>query len=215
MMVGMKGLLSDPTVTYCEAATGHLINRPWYAISNLAFFVAALMIYRAEKTPLARLFAGLALLVGLLSLTYDVTYVYLAQLCDLVGMLIFVTVLLILNIQRLLPGRKFIVLVFGLGILSVGLIVAFGGYAGNIIFGLYVLAVVVSEGILLRIGRHRHIRYWAVTFGVFVLGFGLWVLDTSRTVCFDFGLLNGRAIFHYVAAWVMWRMFMFYRRQRL
>lgn len=208
----MRDLLSAPTVAYCEQAGGGLIQRPWYALSNVSFVIAAWLIYRTEKTRLARVFALITLTVGILSFVYDATYAYIAQLADLSGMLLFINLLLVLNMRALFPKMRWMPVAGTLGVLSMAVIVLCGGYAGNVVFGLYVAAVITTETALLCMGRHDHGRYWLITFAIFTLGFGCWIFDAARLVCFDLGLLNGRAIFHYAAAIVMYRMFLFYRK---
>lgn len=209
----MRALLDSPTITYCEVALDGLVKRPWYALSNLAFFIAAFLIYRTEKTPLARQFAVVTMLVGSLSLIYDANYTYLSQLFDLSGMLLFINLLLFLNLQRLYPAFKSLWWLITAGLTSLATIVYFGAYAGNFVFGLFVVAVIVTEVILLKTKKHNNSKLWYIALAVFAAGFAVWLFDASKVICFDFGLLNGRAIFHYTSAIVMYQMFSFYRSQ--
>ena len=212
-MYRMRSLLGEPTITYCEIARDAFVRRPWYSLSNIAFFIAAYQIYRSEASTLARQFAGTIVAVGTLSLMYDVTYTYIAQLFDLAGMLLFVSLLLFLNIRALKPHSKPLMLLVGLFLVSMSCIIRFGAVSGDIIFGLYVLAVVATELRLLSSGIHRHATQWWLALGIFAIGFGAWLFDATKMVCFDVGLLNGRSLFHFAAASVMYMMFQFYRRQ--
>lgn len=213
MMYRMRSLLGEPTITYCEIARDVFVRRPWYALSNIAFFIAAYRIYRSEASTLARQFAGTVLVVGVLSLMYDITYTYISQLFDLAGMLVFINLLLFLNIRALKPRSKPLMSLVGLFMISMSCIVWFGAISGNIIFGLYVLAVVATEIRLLSLGLHRHGRQWWLALGIFAVGFGAWLFDAAKIVCFDVGLFNGRSLFHFAAAGVMYMMFQFYRKQ--
>lgn len=211
----MRSLLAHPTVTYCEQAGQGLIKRPWSALSNLAFIGAGVAILlRGKNSRLSKLFGGVALLVGVLSTFYDITYTYGSQLLDLSGMLVFVGLLLYLNISALGFRRHAAKLIALSTVLSVSLIILFQGYAGDVIFGLYVLAVVITETMLIHQKKHRNTRLWLVAFGIFVLGFGYWLMDSSRFYCTDFGLLNGRAIFHYCGATAIYLLYRFYDKQR-
>lgn len=209
----MIELLGPPSITYCEPAVNGFVKRPWYALSNLAFFIAAIIIYRKERSKLARQFTLLAVMIGVLSLVYDVSYLRITQLADLSGMLLFVSFLLFLNFKQLFPSRDTTAGLFIIGILSILSIIVFGGYTGNILFGAYILAVIATEVVLLRRKNHTNSHLWWFALGIFALGFGMWLLDASKTICFDFGLLNGRAIFHYTSSIVIYMMFNFYRQQ--
>lgn len=209
----MRALLSSPTITYCEAALDGIIKRPWYALSNIAFFVSAYLIYQTEKTRLARQFAFITAMVGVLSLLYDTTYTYLSQLLDLAAMLLFVSLLVYLNLKALYPKFRAIFWLTIVGIAALLAIIYFGAYSGNVIFGLYIITVIITEAILLRTGKHKNGKLWLIALLVFASGFAIWLFDASKVYCFDFGLLNGRAIFHYTSAFVMYQMFRFYRLQ--
>lgn len=209
----MEYLLSAPTVQYCEAALDMFIARPWYALSNLAFIVVGLIIL-ARGGRYSRLFGILALTVGSLSFIYDATYTYLSQLFDLSGMIILIGLLLYLNLGLIVKNRRR--LVVGLvGTLSATLIaiIVFRGFAGNILFGLLVIAYIASEVYLLRIGKHSNSRLWVIAFGIFLLGFVFWLFDASQLYCLDFGLLNGRSVFHYTNAVTIYLLYTFYLKQ--
>jgi hypothetical protein len=209
----MEYLLSAPTIQYCEAALDMLIARPWYAASNLAFIVVGLIILlRGGK--FSRLFGSLALLAGTLSFIYDATYTYLSQLFDLSGMLVLIGLLLYLNLSLIAKSQRS--LVFGLVGSIIAILIAiifFKGFAGNILFGLLVLTYVISEVYLIRTKKHSHGRAWIFAFGVFVLGFIFWLFDASRLYCVDFGLLNGRSVFHYTNAVTIFLLYTFYTKQ--
>lgn len=213
MIYRMHSLLGEPTITYCEIARDAFVRRPWYALSNIAFFITAYQIYRSEASTLARQFSATVLTVGTLSLVYDITYTYIAQLFDLAGMLVFINLLLFLNIRALKPRSKPLVSLVGLFLISMSCIVRFGTVSGDIIFGLYVLVVVATEIRLLSSGLHHYDRQWWLALGIFAVGFGAWLFDATKIVCFDVGLFNGRSLFHFAAAGVMYMMFQFYRKQ--
>lgn len=205
-------LLSAPTIEYCEKPIGNFIKRPYYAVSNLAFLISGVFIlYKGKMNKLAKLFGFTAITIGFLSFLYDASYLYISQLFDLAGMLLFVNILLYLNIKTLrktfgnLPVYQ--ILAF---IVSMAAIIVFRGFTGNIIFGTYVLAVIASEYLLFKNKSHRKYKYWMLAFGLFVLGFAIWLLDASKTVCFSFGLLNGRAVFHYLNAISIYYLYVFY-----
>lgn len=209
----MRNFFDPPTITYCEEAINWIIRRPWYALSNISFLMAAVAIYVTDRSKLALLFASTSLIVGLMSFLYDTTYMYVFQVLDLSAMLFFINVLLWLNMSRLFVGKHILIYLFPAAILSLASIVYFGGVTGNVVFGLYVLLVIISQAVLFTRKSHTNQKYWIVTFIIFLCGFGIWLLDATKLGCMEIGLLNGRAIFHYTSALVIYRMFIFYREQ--
>lgn len=205
----MRDLLGAPTIAYCEAASEALITRPWYAISNLAFFIVAFLIWRRDRTTLGKQFALTTLLIGVLSFVYDATYTYIAQLADLTGMLLFATLLLALNVQRLGAVRYKLWLACCM-VVALAMIILLGHYAGNIIFGVYIAAALITELMIRRRQPGASSNYWTFAMSVFLLGFAAWLLDSSHTICFDIGLLNGRAIFHYTSAAAIYLLYKHY-----
>lgn len=206
-------LLLEPTVKYCEQPTDGIIKRPYYAISNLVFFLVGFIILR-ERTKLAKLFGYTTLAIGLFSTLYDTFYLYGLQLLDLTGMFIFINLLLFLNLTKFLKASKILILQLVIGLLSLMAIIYFKSYSGNIIFGLYVIALIITELILYSKNIHINLKNWLIAFGLFVLGFIFWFLDTKKVVCFNFGLLNGRAIFHYLNSISIYYLYKFYKLQK-
>ncbi len=210
----MRSLLAAPTVTYCEQAVRGLIKRPWSALSNLAFIGVGISILLSGKgSRLSRLFGGIALLIGVVSTFYDITYIYGLQLLDLTGMLVFVGLLLYLNLSALGLKKRILPSISASIAFAVLLIVLFQGYMGDVVFGAYVVGVIITQLMLFKLKKHENQHLWLVAFGVFIVGFCFWLADSTRYYCSDFGLLNGRAIFHYCAAASIYLLFRFYDRQ--
>jgi len=211
--MSMEYLLSAPTIQYCEAALDMVIARPWYALSNLAFIAVGIVVV-ARGGRYSKLFGSLALLVGVLSFTYDATYTYLSQLLDLAGMLSLIGVLLYLNLRLFATHqRRFILGLVATIIASLVAIIFFRGFAGNVLFGLFVLSYIASELYLLGTKRHKHGKRWLLALIIFAIGFVFWLCDASHVYCLDFGLLNGRSVFHYTNAVTLYLLYVFYLKQ--
>ena len=211
----MKALFSEPTIRYCEEATSWVVKRPYYAISNFAFFISGVAILiKGNGSKLSRIFSAMAITIGLFSLIYDSTYTYLAQLFDLSGMMVFVNVLLYLNLKNLFRAKNLIIAQILLFILSLAAIINFQGYSGDIVFGIYVVAVVVSEIYLIKTKIHTNLRKWLMPLSIFIIGFLIWMLDSQKILCSPIGLFNGRAIFHYLNAITIYQLYGFYNLQK-
>ncbi|MFA5967148.1 MAG: ceramidase domain-containing protein [Patescibacteria group bacterium] len=213
----LKSLFSEPTIQYCEVATKGLIKRPYYAFSNLAFlFVGIAILLKGNGSALSKAFGYIAILVGLLSFAYDSSYLYITQLIDLTGMLLLISFLLYLNLSVLYKNKILIttiqVIAMLLGLMS---IIVFQAYSGDIVFGIFVLLYVISEIYLLMVNKHKNYMMWVLPLAVFLIGFTFWILDASKIYCVNFGLLNGRAIFHFLNAIVIYHLYDYYRSQEL
>lgn len=208
----MMNLFGPPTIEYCEKPVQGLIKRPYYAVSNLAFLLAGfLILYKGKMNNLSKIFGFTAITIGLLSFYYDASYLYISQLFDLTGMFLFVNILLYLNLKRLFKGLRYMALYqILIYIISMTAIVIFQGFMGNLVFGLYVLGIIVTEYLLYKQKLHFHHKYWVLSVILFILGFSIWLLDSTKTTCFSFGLLNGRAIFHYLNAISIYYLYVFY-----
>jgi len=198
-----------PTVDYCEQPTGHLIERPYYAISNFAFIVVGIVILLSNrKSPLAKAFGIAAVLVSVFSFVYDSTYSYLFQLFDVAGMYILVTMLIFLNLKRLkieVPKIYRWLLI----IISLIMFYFLKGEAGNVIFGFFVVSIIVSEWL----NRESSSRLdWFVAIALFVSGFGIWLLDATKIWCDPNGIFNGRFIFHLFEAAAIYYLFRYYQK---
>jgi hypothetical protein len=211
----LRALLSDPTIQYCETVTSGLIKRPYYAISNFAFLIAGIMILlKGKGSGLSRAFGFMAILVGLLSFAYDSSYLYISQLLDLAGMLLLINLPLYLNLSAIYRNKilvsTFQVVAIILGLIS---IIVFQGYSGDIVFGIFVLIYIASEIYLLRIKKHQYCTRWLLLLTIFLAGCMFWFFDASKIYCANFGLLNGRAIFHFLNAIVIYYLYDYYRLQ--
>lgn len=211
------GLLSEPSVRFCEPVLGGLIKRPYYALSNLGFiFVGLFILHKDRNTFLGVSFGYIALLVGTLSLIYDATYTRLTQLFDISGMLIFVGLLLFLSLNALteITLRRYLSISVPGFVVAMTLIYLIAGQSGNIIFGSIALLVVFLEFLNFKKKVHINYKYFLIALLLLIIGFAAWIPDTTRILCFKVGFLNGRAIFHYLNALGIYYLYFFYSSQK-
>jgi len=213
----LQKLLGPPTVTFCENPTGGLIRRPWYALSNATFLVVGIVILKSGKgDSLSKKFGYLAILIGTLSFFYDASYTYASQLLDNAGMFVFVIMLLALNISLICKISKVAKVLSLVSLVIIGLIVTmlFGGQAGQIVFGVFILAYITSELYLYQKKLHENYIDWIIGFIAFSVGFAFWLPDATKIFCNPLPLLNGRAIFHYLTAVTIYYLYLFYASQK-
>lgn len=214
--MNLNFLLGKPTIEYCEKAGTSIIKRPFYAFSNLAYlFSGPLILLKGKGSNLSKIFGYLAILIGTLSFIYDVIYTYTSQILDLTGMFLFINVLLFLNLKKIININNFKIIILQVFLTFFALIsiILLKGYSGNIIFGLFVLVVVLIEIYLLIKGLHKNIKLWFTGFGLFLIGFCFWLTDAIKIYCDPYKIFNGRIIFHVLTAITIYILYLFYNSQ--
>lgn len=190
-----------PTVIYCEKAIDGLIARPGYFISNLAYILVGIFLL-TKKDKLAKILGIISILIGVLSGVYDASFKFNSQILDLSGMFLLVIFLLVFNLYKLkiTSSRNSIILAVVLQILSMLGIILLEAQSGRILFGLYVIGVIITELIFWKRKLLREYKTFAIALGLFLLGFVIWMLDSNQILCSPITLINGRAVFHYLTA---------------
>jgi Ceramidase len=213
-------LISKPTLVYCEKAGSGLVARPGYAVSNLLYIIIGIFILIKDwKNRVSRTFGFMTIAVGMFSFIYDTAHVYWSQLLDLTAMFVFAGFILVLNIKRWSnPPSKTLRLIYtALILVAVSLIYIFRSFSGDIVFGIFVFSIIISEGYLLMRNKKNQLyrsRYWALAFMTFLAGIFLWFIDVLHLWCDPLNILNGRAVFHYLGAIGIYFLYKFYKQFR-
>lgn len=208
--------LGKPTMEFCEKAGVGLIKRPFYALSNLAYlFVGALIL--SKRTKLSFVFGSLTILVGAFSFFYDASYTYGAQLLDLFGMFLFANLLLYLSARRLLKWNRGVIIFFQILLILKGmfLVIFLKSFWGDVIFGEFVLAVLVMETISWQKKEVINFRLFTSSLLLFFWGFLIWMLDAGALVCDPTNIVNGRSIFHILTAIAIYQLYKYYELQNI
>ena len=202
--------LASPTVTYCERATGGLIEQPFNAFGNIVFiFVGALILLNGKKNALSKSFGWTVILVGVFSFVYDSSHSFLFQVIDFLGMFIFVTLLLFLNFKNLelniSKTYRWLVVVLG-----VFIFLAFSRLSAHVIFGILVLAIIISEFFIKKqISR----KNWYIGVTSFFIGVIFWLADLNRIYCDPTKIFNGRNLEHFFFAIAIYFLYLYYSRR--
>ncbi|WP_103354003.1 hypothetical protein [Amycolatopsis sp. CA-128772] len=188
--------MTDYVDGYCERVAPGLWGEPLNSLSNLAFLVAAVLVWRLAKGDRSgRVLAGLIGLVFVASSVFHLLATRWAAVADSVAVLVFMLVYAVLFVREHLSRRWAWVGAPGFLVLTVGTAVLGGGlYLGAVIsFGVFA-AVLAFE-------RDAHWTRFAVSGAVFALSLSLRGLD--RDVCdyvpagthFLWHLLNGLVLY--------------------
>jgi len=207
-------LLGVPTVEFCEKATGFIIKRPFYALSNVVYLFVGVLILN-KKTRFSKVFGYTSLFIGLASFVYDASYTYVSQLVDLFAMLVFVNILIGLNIKRIYGFSKRFLASLGAIFVSVGMlaIIYFKSFSGEFVFGVFVVTLILSEFVLWRKGNSRKIKLFLVGLLAFVTGFIVWLPDAMAIWCDPSDIINGRSLFHIFTSITVYVLYRYYELQ--
>lgn len=202
-----------PDACFCEATPDRLVRQPANAISSLLFLIPGLVILRRGRPTLvsAGLYGSALVVIGLGSAFYHSSLTFVGQTIDVLGMYLLATFALLSAgsrrfgwSERLLAG---LYLAGNAGLL--GLLV----FAPGLRRYAFAIVILLAIGLELR-GRSPAGRQWfGGAIGCLALGFAIWILDITRTVCRPMSWLQGHAIWHACAAAGAALFFVFIERQ--
>ncbi|WP_410667027.1 hypothetical protein [Amycolatopsis sp. cmx-4-68] len=188
--------MTDYVDGYCERVAPGLWGEPLDSLSNLAFLVAAVLVWRlAAGNRVGRLLAGLIGLVFVASTVFHLLATRWAAVADSAAILVFMLVYVVVFVREYWSRRfawvaapVFLALTFGTALLG-------GGLYLSALIGLGVFAAVLA------FTRDAYWTHYAIAGAIFALSLSLRTLD--RDVCayvpvgthFLWHLLNGLVLY--------------------
>ncbi len=188
--------VTDYVDGYCERVAPGLWGEPLDSLSNLAFLVAAVLVWRlAAGNRVGRLLAGLIGLVFVASTVFHLLATRWAAVADSAAILVFMLVYVVVFVREYWSRRfawvaapVFLALTFGTALLG-------GGLYLSALIGLGVFAAVLA------FTRDAYWTHYAIAGAIFALSLSLRTLD--RDVCayvpvgthFLWHLLNGLVLY--------------------
>ncbi len=217
-----REVLGHPNVHWCEARLSSLIEEPANTWSNLAYILAAWLIFRARnRNHRLKPFAHAVLWMGLFSFIYHASNNALTQWLDFLGMFFYTGYLLTWNAERLGIMKSRHRLVFWAGTLLVNLAFLFGLNFTDVpiqsIVGGNVLLLIVSELVLFRRARlaGESLRYGDYLLALLLMAAAAVcsLLDLRRVWCNPHDhVLQGHATWHLLSAAAIYFTARFYAR---
>lgn len=208
-----------PDHCFCEAVRDGWVRQPSNTWSSLAFCVASFVML-AELSRVSRIRRGEALcfiaavfLVGATSAAYHASLTFIGQWLDVQSMYLLVLACVAVNVDALRPGRpRRFASVYLASNAALGVLLLVAAPARRYAFGVAIAAILVTEVWL----RRRKLRDWALkpllaAAAVQAIAFGVWILDTTRTVCAPHGAVQGHAVWHVLGALATWLLWRYYR----
>lgn len=207
--------LAPPNVKWCEASQCSWITEPANTWSNLAYIVAAIVVYQIYKKhggESLRRAAWYSFWIGVTSGVYHASYNFFSQIFDFFGM--YLMGFLVLNqtlirmgvIQKDKEQKQFWISVMLTTLLTI--LFKFIGFPYQAI----VLALVVSNLVLevrlnSRSSENVDTRYFWSSIGMMAVGITFSILDAKRIFCDPNNhLIQGHALWHVFVsvAFVFW-----------
>jgi len=198
------------------------VSEPANTWSNLGYLVAGIAIFylamRQKQGSALKLFGPIVFFMGLMSLVYHMSNIYLTQVLDFVGMFLFVGWAIAMNIHRMgkIRAGKIVSLVLGLTVVLSVLVHVM--YLLGVRFQVLVLiaaAVIMATEFAARKQSRAKITYkWlAATLGLLLIAFSFSVADGKRLWC-DVSahgwFSQGHALWHWISAIAMVTFYLHY-----
>lgn len=224
-----------PNVSWCERTRCEWMMEPANTLSNVAYFWAAWLVYRqatssraakaARNRQVARL-AALIAVMGAMSMVYHATLSFASQVLDFVGMFLFTTQLVVINMQRLrwVPPRL-ADLFFAAGFaasMAVLAVMRARGLPYQSLVAWHVLMLLLTEVAALRDPVCRadeagtSARPLVVGLALLAAAAYCSFLDVSRRWCWpDHPFAHGHAAWHLLSAGGVYHSYFYYRQFRL
>lgn len=200
-----------PDHCFCEAVRDGWVRQPANTWSSLTFCAAAaVMALEKRRGVEAWCFVIAVFLVGATSAVYHASLSFIGQTLDVQSMYLLVLAVVALNLDDLSPGKpKRFLFTYLASNLALGVVLVAVPEVRRYAFGLAIALIVGTETLL----RRKKLRDWPLrplfaAAGVQGLAFGIWVLDTTHTVCRPDSLVQGHAAWHTlgaVATLLLWR----------
>ena len=208
-----------PDHCFCEAVRDGIVAQPANTWSNLGFVVIGLLIAHSRVPGNAmaryrRLFGYSMVVIGLGSAFYHASLTFAGQLMDVSGMYILITFALVYSLNRLYGGgvAGFVFHYVALNVLLFALQFWLPG-TRRYVFFLLVIGVLGAE-----IYRRRKVvsiesKWLLYATATMAIGFAIWVLDITKTVCAPRSWIQGHAIWHLLGAVAAFFLYRYYRSE--
>jgi hypothetical protein len=198
-----------PNVKWCEETLCAWVAEPANTWSNVAFLVAAAVMWRLtwkDASRTVRFWASATFWVGATSLVYHASVTFVTQVLDFWGMYFFFGLVLMLNVVRLgwlRPERLFVALwAFIFGLTGVTVAIAKAGLPVQGIVGVLLVGTLVTEYAASKRSSvpvaHKHLF---AALALMAVAAALSAADASRLWC-DPGnhVVQGHAVWHVLCA---------------
>ena len=197
------------TGCFCEATNIHSpIRQTANTISSLAFVFSGMLVMsrrdRPSRFPLVySVIIGISsLIIGIGSAFYHASLTFIGQFFDVFGMFLLAAFLLVYALERIWNLRltTTIGLYLALNLFLTWLQIAIPETRRYAFAVVLILALIVEHYYRVQAHPQIEIRWLRLGIGLLTVAYIIWILDNTRTVCFEHSLLQGHAIWHILGA---------------
>lgn len=197
------------TVRFCEDRMCAWIREPANTWSNMGFVVLGVwLFYRAKKDDRGPLWliGSTSFLVGVGSYLFHMSGALFGEFLDLAAMFLISALMLTLESQRFLNwSRAAVVRLYVMIAASSIVLMAAVRTAGIPLFTVEISGVYILQFAQWKWRPGVRYGYARAMGGVFLLGFVVWILDLTRTVCRpDNHVFTGHSFWHLASAASLW-----------
>jgi hypothetical protein len=226
---GSRPATCMPNDCFCERVRPQGLAQPVNTWSCVAFVWVAILMgadsrwLRLQPTanalgeqPANAIVFSLALgITGLGSALYHASLTFVGQFMDVLGMYFIATFLIIYQIgRRRRLSAKTVIGVFLIANASLATMLWYAAQARRYVFAVLILAVIGLElGKPSRPTATNPLLFVAAVV-VLALGFAVWVLDITRSVCAPESMVQGHAIWHLAGAFASGLIYLYFRTER-
>jgi len=197
------------TGCFCESANTHSpIRQIANTVSSLAFvFSGMLMTVRRDKASRFPLSYSVSMgissvIIGMGSAFYHASLTFIGQFFDVFGMFLLAAFLLVYALERIWNLRLMttLSLYLALNLFLSGLQIAIPETRRYAFAVVLIIALIVEHYYRANVRPQIEIRWLRLGVGLLTVAYIIWILDNTRTVCFEHSLLQGHAIWHILGA---------------
>jgi dihydroceramidase len=205
---------------FCEVENPHSpIRQIANTVSSLGFVFSGALMLAYKRSPARRLptsysyVMGVAcIIIGLGSAFYHASLTFIGQFFDVFGMFLLAVFMLVYAFERIWTLRltATISLFLTINIFLSWLQIAIPDTRR------YVFAIVLIVALIFEVHFRRksnpqiETRWLRLGIGLLAVAYIIWILDNTRTLCFETSLLQGHAVWHLLGAVSVWLLYRYY-----
>lgn len=197
------------TGCFCESASEQSpLRQPVNAYSSLTFVLSG-MIMMVQRKNAGRLLHGYSaimavscIVIGVGSAFYHASLTFIGQFFDVFGMFLLTTFMLVYAIERIWNLRLTMTLslYLALNLFLSWLQIAIPDTRRYVFAIVLIVALLFEYYFRMKAKPQIEVRWLRYGISLLALAYVIWILDNTRTICFEDALFQGHALWHILGA---------------
>jgi hypothetical protein len=210
---------------FCEAANPHSpIRQAANTVSSLGFVFSGALMMVYKRSPSKRLpivhsyIMGFAcIIIGLGSAFYHASLTFIGQFLDVFGMFLLAVFMLVYAFERIWTLRlpTTIGLFLTINIFLSGLQIAVPDTRRYVFAVVLIVALFFEAYFRKKTNPRIDVKPLRLGIGLLAIAYIIWILDNTRTLCFETSLLQGHALWHLLGAVSVWMLHRYYVSEKI